>query len=236
MKMCRIIALFCVLSLVILAFTGCAANNPEVSGTYSSEIQETESTSPLSEPEVSDTPADTAETQETENESPWSEPIYGEEKDFVIMIEGMEEAVTMTHTELDFSHWPGAANVALYIDRERYDCGVFEGEYDIVPVESDGDPVCSLHVFPRVGETAQEALNETKTILESAERGELTGEGTMELDNYTALYITTSAGETDYFIDYSGGCIILSMSVKPEAIEGHGVRLAAMGRTVKIIA
>lgn len=175
------------------------------------------------------------DTQEPESSSPWSEPVYGEEKDFIIMIEGMEETVTMTYTEFDFSHWPGAAKVSLYIDRERYSCRVFEGEYDILPVGSDGDPIGWLHVFPEVGKTAQEVFDETKIFLESAERGDLTGEGTVELDNHTVLYITTSVGETDYFIDYDGGCIVLSTRVEPEAVEGLGVRLAAMVRTVKII-
>lgn len=217
--------LFCLLSLVIVVFYGCANSEPEavVDPTETTDTQE-----PLPDStntEDTDTPDDT---------SPWSEPIYGEQKDFVISIEGMEETVPMTYTELDFAHWPGAAKVALYIDRTRYNCYVFEGEYNIVPIDSGENPLAMLHIFPRVGETAQEVFDETKNIYNGGERGSVIDEGTIELEHHTALYLTNDAGETCYFVDYNGGCVFLSLWVTGEAAEGHGARLAAMVNTVEI--
>lgn len=228
MKIHRIIVLFCLLGLAVFTFTGCTVSEPQAADdpTNSTESQE---------PETSDDPTNSAETQEPESTNPWSEPIYGEEKEFVIMIEGMEETVAMTYTELDFAHWPGAAKVSLYIDRERYNCSVFEGEYDITPIGSGGDPMGRLHVFPSVGKTAQGAFDEIKSSIERNDRGPVTDEGTIELDNHTVLYLTTDAGETCYFVEYNGGCIVLSMNVESEAVEGHGTRLEAMAQTVKII-
>jgi len=234
--MCRDITLFCLLVLAIPLFAACNVSKPETPPVVLPPQVETSKSENPAEPQSSDTPELLlSDTTEPESANPWPEPIYGEIKDFTIMLEGMEEIVPMTYTVLDFSHWPGATNVGLYIDRERYACSVFEGEYDIVPVGSGGDTICSLHVFPKVGESSKDVLEETKIWIENGGHGDIISTGTTELDNHTVLYINTSAGLTSYFVDYNGGCIFLSLSVQPEAMEGHGVRMAEMLRTVKVV-
>jgi len=209
MKNRRMIVLFCLLGLAVLAFAGYIAHKPEVSVD----------------------PARSAETQEPENTGFEPMPVYGEEKDFVITIGGIEETVTMTYTELDFSGLAEPAKVALYTDRTRYNGYSYEGEYYIVPIGSGEEPKCWLHIFPKTGETAQEVFEETK----NTHKDSIVSEGVMELDNDSVLYFTISTGSIYYFADYSGGCVFIDLTIEPETAEEHAIRLAAMAKTIKVI-
>lgn len=230
MKTRGIVVLFCLLSLAVLAFIGYTANKPKDTDEWSDYTVSESNTSDY------DNPASLTETQEPDDADQLAELIYGEKKDFVIVIEGIEETVTMTYTELDFANWPGAAKVSLYIDRDRYNCFIFEGEYDIVPVGSGEEPLSSMHIFPNVGKTAREVFDEIKNNTELSGRGSVAEEGTIESDNHTMLYMKTDGARNTYYaVEYNGGCIVIGMNVEPEAIEGSGIRMNAMARTVKII-
>lgn len=227
MKIHKTIALFCVLCLSVTALAGCGTKAPEESDASTPPAQ---SQKPASGTNL--TVPDTPGTEQSS--SPWGELQYGETKDFTIMIEGMEETVTMTYMVIDFS-WRNAPNVAMYIDRERYTCGAFEGEYDVVPIESGEDPICRLHIFPNEGKTAQEYYDELKPRIVEGWGEVITGEGTTQLDGHTTLFITTETS-TYYFIDYDGGCVSVSLNIyNPEAVEGHGGRLAETVKTVMIL-
>ena len=232
MRIQRIVP-FCLLNLTILIFASCATSDPDVLPVESTIQEET----PLG-PEQTLDDQQINDMEEPEITDTWPTPIYGEDKEFVILVEGEEETVTMTYTVLDFSHWSGAADVGLYIDRERYYCYSFEGEYDIVPVDHVyGEPTSWVHVYSIGGETAQEGFDDLKYRIENPSYSgdfdtEIMSEGTIELDNHTALYIATNIGATYYVIDYDGGCISLSLIVTPEAEEGHDDRLWAMAKTI----
>lgn len=222
MKMRGIIVLFSLFGLMFLAFIGYTVSKPKNTVQW---------------PDYDDS-TNLVEIQELDGTDQLAELIYyGEQKDFVITIEGMEETVTMTYMELDFTGWREAAKVSLYIDRERYDCSVFEGECDIVPIGSGEDPSSWMHIFPNAGKTAQEVLDEIKGNIERNGRSSVIEAGTTEVDNRTTLYLTTSDGHDTYSaVEYNGGCIVIGiLDVEPEEAEGHGIRMNAMAQTVKII-
>lgn len=213
----KVAVLLCLVSIFFVLFTGC--NKPVTPSSSSSQESSGSESSSSAAPEP---------------ETP-SAPIPGETKDFAVVTGGTEETVTMTCTSLDFSHWAGAPEVYLYIDSSRYDCYLFEGEYNIAPLGSDMETTCVLHIYPAVGTSAQQALEDIKESIVTYDWGSITQEGTADLYNHSALFAATDRGQSYYFVDYEGGCLLVSLSVAPEAAQQHGPLMEEILKTLYVM-
>ena len=222
----RAFILICVLYLIIAAFAGCISKDTE-SPDEPGVSEENEIVIEIPESEDSD-----SEIQgDNEIVYEWPEATYGETRDFLLNNGGVEETITMTYTEFDFSHFK-APKICIYMDRERYKSHYFEGEPRIVPIGSGADPVCLMHICPHNGRTVEDGIAHSKEVNERWGI-EIIDEGTVELDNHIAYYISTS-DDICYYIDYDNGYATLSFYVEPEAQDEHSQRLFLMAKTIEI--
>lgn len=156
-------------------------------------------------------------------------------RDFTLSVEGTEETVSMTRTLFDLSGM-GGPEAALYVDTGRFGTNMFEGEYNIDPVDGGEDPVARLHLA-YFSESAEAAAKEF-TALWAGSR-DVTDEGMTKLGGLDA-YRLSFMGGTDgrlgdcYFVPWKDGCVGVEISAIPEAAEGMLPRLTLSAATLSL--
>lgn len=169
-------------------------------------------------------PVDADLPEDEENDKPWTEANQLEpEKKAILIIEGMEEEVTL---QLQVSSlYP----YAIYLDEDRYHKEEREDRDYILP-RADVEPEVFMAIWHRQGVTVAEALAEIEEQLQEEYADVLTQE---EVENpLPAYYLYAASGNARndtvdrYYLvqDFRDGVYVIQQRLFTEAVEGHGAR------------
>lgn len=232
----KLIALSLALVLCLGLMAGCTKKESEPPVTPTPEAAQPET--PTDTPDIPDEPEDTANPDDPLG---WDASIStGETKTFEVSIEGQSVPVEMTkHTLTLFSN---GMSIDIYVDTALYKVSIFEGEYDISPIEKTEDAPEMSETFINFCYLSDASADQLKEQALGGRRdgSTVTDGGMVKLSDYDAYLVSYLGKDCEYygsayFIPLSSGTLLVGTRLDGESPEGHGPRFEAMLNTMKIV-